>query len=48
MNIYEIAILMTGWLGTCVWFYTLGVNTGYTDGRRAVRQQVEQANKVRA
>jgi hypothetical protein len=48
MNIYEIGMLMCGWLLSCVWFYTLGVNAGYTDGRRAVRQQIEQANKVRA
>jgi len=48
MNIYEIAFLMLGWLASCVWFYTLGVNAGYTDGRTAVRQQIEQANKVRA
>jgi len=48
MNIYEIGMLMCGWLLSIVWFYTLGVNAGYTDGRRAVRQQIEQANKVRA
>jgi hypothetical protein len=48
MNIYEIGLLMCGWLFSCVWFYTMGVSAGYTDGRRAVRQQVEQANKVRA
>lgn len=48
MNIYEIAFLMLGWFASCVWFYTLGVNAGYTDGRTAVRQQIEQANKVRA
>jgi hypothetical protein len=48
MTIYEIAFLMFGWFASCGWFYTLGVNAGYTDGRRAVRQQVEQASKVRA
>ena len=48
MNIYEIGLLMCGWLFSCVWFYTLGVSAGYTDGRRAVRVQIEQANKVRA
>ena len=48
MTIYEIAFLMLGWFASCGWFYTLGVNAGYTDGRRAVRQQVEQASKVRA
>ena len=48
MSIYEIGIMMCLWTITSVWFYTMGVNAGYTDGRRAVRQQVEQANKVRA
>jgi hypothetical protein len=48
MNAINIAFLMLGWFASCVWFYTLGVNAGYTDGRRAVRQQVEQASKVRA
>jgi len=48
MTIYEIGFLMLGWFASSIWFYTLGVNAGYTDGRRAVRQQVEQANKVRA
>jgi hypothetical protein len=47
MSIYEIGILMCGWVISCVWFYTLGINTGYTDGRRAVRMQLEEAKKVR-
>ena len=48
MNIYEIAMIMTGWLGSCVWFYTMGVNTGYIEGRKAVRKFYEQRDKVRA
>ena len=48
MNIYEIGLLMIGWTISCVWFYTLGINTGYIDGRRAVRKQYEQRDKVRA
>jgi hypothetical protein len=48
MSALNIALLMLGWFASCVWFYTLGVNAGYTDGRTAVRQQIEQANKVRA
>jgi hypothetical protein len=48
MSAINIAFLMLGWFASCIWFYTLGVNAGYTDGRRAVRQQVEQASKVRA
>jgi hypothetical protein len=48
MNIYEIGILMCGWTISCVWFYTMGVNTGYIEGRRAVRKFYEQRDKVRA
>jgi hypothetical protein len=48
MSALNIAFLMLGWFASSVWFYTLGVNAGYTDGRRAVRQQIEQAAKVRA
>jgi hypothetical protein len=47
MTALNIAFLMLGWFASCVWFYTLGVNTGYTDGRRAVRMQIEEAKKVR-
>ena len=48
MNIYEIAILMTGWVLSTVWFYTMGVNAGYIEGRKAVRKFYEQRDKVRA
>ena len=48
MNIYEIGILMTFWTLSCVWFYTMGVNTGYIEGRKAVRKFYEQRDKVRA
>ena len=48
MNIYEIGILMCGWTISCVWFYTMGVNTGYIEGRKAVRKFYEQRDKVRA
>jgi hypothetical protein len=47
MSIYEIGIIMCLWTLTSVWFYTMGVNAGYTDGRRAVRMQMEEAKKVR-
>jgi hypothetical protein len=47
MSLYEIAFVMLFWFATSVWFYTMGVNTGYTDGRRAVRMQIEEAKKVR-
>ena len=48
MTALNIAFLMLGWFASSMWFYTLGVNAGYTDGRRAVRQQIDQASKVRA
>jgi len=48
MNIYEIGILMCGWVISSVWFYTMGINTGYIDGRRAMRKHYEQRDKVRA
>jgi hypothetical protein len=48
MNIYEIGILMSLWTLSCVWFYTMGVNTGYIEGRKAVRKFYEQRDKVRA
>ena len=48
MNIYEIGILMVFWTISCVWFYTMGINTGYIEGRKAVRKFYEQRDKVRA
>ena len=48
MNIYEIGLLMCGWFASVVWFYTMGVNTGYIEGRKAVRKFYEQRDKVRA
>jgi hypothetical protein len=48
MTIYEIGFLMVGWTLSIVWFYTMGVNTGYIDGRRAMRKHYEQRDKVRA
>jgi hypothetical protein len=48
MNIYEIGMLMTGWVLSSVWFYTMGINTGYLEGRKAVRKFYEQRDKVRA
>jgi hypothetical protein len=48
MTIYEIGLLMCGWFLSSVWFYTMGVNTGYIEGRKAVRKFYEQRDKVRA
>ena len=48
MSIYEIGFLMIGWTMTAVIFYSLGVDSGYKEGRRAVRKFYEQRDKVRA
>ena len=48
MNIYEIGLLMVVWLATVVLFYSMGVDAGYKEGRRAVRKFYEQRDKVRA
>jgi hypothetical protein len=47
MNIYEIALLMVGWLATVVFFYSMGVDAGYREGRRAMRKFYDQRDKVR-
>jgi hypothetical protein len=48
MDIFEIGLMMIGWAFSCVWFYTLGVNSGYVEGRKALRKHYEQRDKVRA
>lgn len=48
VSIYEICFLMIGWTMTAVIFYSLGVDSGYKEGRRAVRKFYEQRDKVRA
>jgi hypothetical protein len=48
MTIYNIAIVLAIQLGTAIWFYSLGVKSGYLEGRRAVREYYEKREKVRA
>jgi len=48
MSIYEIGLLMVGWLSTVVLFYSMGVDAGYKEGRRAMRKFYDQRDKVRA
>ena len=48
MTLQEIGFLMLGWLASSIYFYSLGIKTGYLDGRRAVRKQYEMRDKVRA
>jgi hypothetical protein len=47
MTIYEIGFLMIGWLFSAIIFYSLGVDSGYKEGRRALRKFYEQRDKVR-
>jgi mannose/fructose/N-acetylgalactosamine-specific phosphotransferase system component IID len=47
MTIYEIVLLMVGWLATVVVFYSMGVDAGYKEGRRAMRKFYDQQDKVR-
>lgn len=47
MDIYEIGIAMCLWTLTVVVFYSMGVDAGYKEGRRAMRKFYEQRDKVR-
>jgi hypothetical protein len=47
MELYEIGILMVGWFFSVMIFYSLGVNSGYIEGRRAVREYYDKREKVR-
>jgi len=48
MQLYEIGILMVLWFFSVIIFYSMGVNSGYVEGRRAVREYYEKREKVRA
>ena len=48
MTIYEIGILMALWMISIVFFYSMGVDAGYREGRRAMRKFYDQRDKVRA
>ena len=47
MSIYEIAFAMVGWSISIVFFYSMGVDAGYREGRRAMRKFYEQRDKAR-
>lgn len=47
MTIYEIGLMLLFWAFTIVYFYTMGVNSGYIEGRKALRKHYEQRDKVR-
>lgn len=48
MTIYEIGFLMLGWALTIVIFYSMGVDSGYKEGRRSVTKFYQDREKVRS
>lgn len=48
MTLLEIGFLMLGWFASAIMFYSMGVDAGYKEGRRAVRKFYDQRDKVRA
>lgn len=48
MELHEIGILMVFWMLSNVLFYSMGIKTGYLDGRKAVREYYDKREKVRA
>jgi hypothetical protein len=48
MTLLEIGLLLLGWFASIMVFYTMGVNSGYVEGRRALRKHYEQRDKVRS
>lgn len=43
----EIGLLMMGWFISVIIFYSMGVDSGYVEGRRALRKHYEKQEKVR-
>jgi hypothetical protein len=48
MELYEIGIILVLMMLSNVVFYSMGIKTGYLDGRKAVREYYEKRDKVRA
>ena len=48
MELYEIGIMLVLIMLSNVLFYSMGIKTGYLDGRKAVREYYEKREKVRA
>jgi hypothetical protein len=48
MELYEIGIILVLVMLSNVVFYSMGIKTGYLDGRKAVRKYYEDREKVRA
>jgi hypothetical protein len=48
MELHEIGIMLVLMMLSNVFFYSMGIKTGYIDGRKAVREYYEKREKVRA
>ena len=48
MELHEIGIMLVLLMLSNVVFYSMGIKTGYIDGRKAVREYYEKREKVRA
>lgn len=48
MSMYQIAFVMMFWAITVIFFYSMGVDSGYKEGRRAVTKFYQDREKVRS
>lgn len=48
MQAHEIGIMLVFLMLSNCLFYSMGIKTGYLDGRKAVREYYEKREKVRA
>jgi hypothetical protein len=48
MELHEIGIMLVLLMLSNLLFYSMGIKTGYIDGRKAVREYYEKLEKVRA
>jgi hypothetical protein len=47
MTLTQIGFIMLFWLFNAMVFYSLGCDSGYKEGRRAVREYYDKREKVR-
>jgi hypothetical protein len=48
MELHEIGMMIVLMMLSNILFYSMGIKTGYIDGRKAVREYYEKREKVRA
>ena len=48
MELHEIGMMIVLMMLSNILFYSIGIKTGYIDGRKAVREYYEKREKVRA